>query len=134
MTGPDCHATLVEVTEVLVDTLCPGSDNFNVEVYVAEGWEAKKLHRNLQKADWSATLESVSAGYSRFDRRCLDRLTECGSWLTMRPLLVHWTTQGSEEFRDNLRLCYGIKPANMPPCCDGCGERFNVAHAMLCKK
>ena len=54
MTGPDRRATSVEVTGVLVDALRPGSDDFNVEVYVAEGQEAKKLHRNLQKADWSA--------------------------------------------------------------------------------
>ena len=51
LTGPDRHTTLVEVTEVLVDALHPGGDNFNVKVYVAEGWEAKKLHRNLRKVD-----------------------------------------------------------------------------------
>ena len=66
LTGPDRHTTSVDVTEVLVNALRPGGDNFNVVVYVAEGWEAKKLHRNLRKADWSATMVSVLAGYSSF--------------------------------------------------------------------
>ena len=82
-TGPDRHATSVEVTEVLVDALQPGGEEFNVEVYVAECWEAKKLHQNLRKADWSATLEEILAGYSFFDCCRLDRSTECGGWLTV---------------------------------------------------
>ena len=52
----------------------------------------------------------------------------------MRPLAVHGTTLEAEEFRDSLRLRYGIKPAGLPARCDGCGERFDVAHAMSCKR
>ena len=68
LTGPARHETSVDVTTVLVDALRPGGDEFNVELYVAEGKEAKKLHRNLRDADCSAEMAAVSSGSFDFIR------------------------------------------------------------------
>jgi hypothetical protein len=38
-----------------------------------------------------------------------------------------------DEFRDNLRMRFGLTPKNLPQRCDGCGAKFSVEHAMQCK-
>ena len=35
-----------------------------------------------------------------------------------------------EEFRDNLRLGYGLMPQDIPATCNGCGKRFTIEHAL----
>ena len=79
-------------------------------------------------------MESVLAGFLRFERRRLERSTDCSGWITVQPLAVHGTMLEAEEFQDNLRLWYGIIPANLPSRCNGYGKHFGVAHAMLCKR
>ena len=39
-----------------------------------------------------------------------------------------------EEFRDNLRLRYGLMPQDIPATCDGCGKKFLIEHALSCPK
>ena len=50
------------------------------------------------------------------------------------PSLLNGTALTAEEFRDSLRLRYGFTPAHLPSHCDGCASRFNVEHALSCKK
>jgi hypothetical protein len=37
------------------------------------------------------------------------------------------------EFRDNLRLRYGLRPLELQERCDGCGAGFTVQHGLSCK-
>ena len=46
--------------------------------------------------------------------------------------LVH-PILSAEEFRDNLRLRYNLKPQGMPDLCDGCGAKMTAEHALQCK-
>ena len=39
-----------------------------------------------------------------------------------------------EEFRDNLRLRYGLMPQDIPTTCNGCGKKFLIEHALSCPK
>ena len=66
-------------------------------------------------------MEVVLVGFLWFKQRRLNRSTECSGWLTVRLLVAHETTLEAEEFHNNLRLCYGITPSNLPPYCNGCG-------------
>ena len=59
---------------------------------------------------------------------------ETGNWLTTMPNTINATTLSAEEFRDSLRLRFGLRPLALQPKCDGCGKPFTVAHAMSCKK
>ena len=38
------------------------------------------------------------------------------------------------EFRDAIRIRFGLPPTNLPKKCDGCGCKFSVGHAMKCGK
>ena len=42
------------------------------------------------------------------------------------------TALSAQEFRDSLLLWYGRTPPNLPSCCDGCGQKFSVRHALEC--
>ena len=49
------------------------------------------------------------------------------------PDTLNGTVLSSEEFRDSLRLRYGLQPTALPTRCDGCSKNFSVEHAMSCK-
>ena len=55
------------------------------------------------------------------------------SWLTALPLEEMGFTLNKEEFRDALRLRYNLKLEDLPTWC-ACGQRFDVVHALSCKK
>ena len=56
-------------------------------------------------------------------------------WLTCFPNRLNGTAISAEDFRDNVRLCYNLKPLprGMPENCDGCGYTLTVEHALACK-
>jgi hypothetical protein len=56
-----------------------------------------------------------------------------GAWITAMPDTLNGTDLSSEEFRDGLRLRYGLRPTNLPTTCDGCTKSFSVEHALSCK-
>ena len=39
-----------------------------------------------------------------------------------------------DEFRDALSVRYLFSPKRIPGTCDGCGEHFDLTHALNCKK
>ena len=53
--------------------------------------------------------------------------------LAEMPLRLNGTVLICEQFRDALRLQYGLCPEHMPTKCDGCGAAFMVEHALVCK-
>jgi predicted transcriptional regulator len=50
------------------------------------------------------------------------------------PSSVNGTELSAQEYRDAFLLRYGRCPGDLPPHCDGCGQKFNVRHALECKK
>ena len=61
------------------------------------------------------------------------RAKSAGIWLSCIPSRLNGTELSAEEFRDNLRLRYNLKPLFMPEKCDGCGQPMTVEHALSCK-
>jgi hypothetical protein len=81
-----------------------------------------------------AVLEGLCKGLRPAAARRLQRSRETGTWITATPDRLNGTELSAEEFRDSLRLRFGLMPSFLPPRCDGCNERFTVEHAMSCKK
>jgi hypothetical protein len=47
---------------------------------------------------------------------------------------VNGTERSAQEFRDALLLRYACCPPDLPIQCDGCQLKFNVCHALECKR
>ena len=58
------------------------------------------------------------------ERNRLHRATRNGSWLSAVPDRINVTELSLYEFRDNLRLRYGLMPQDIHATCDGCGKKF----------
>ena len=70
----------------------------------------------------------------RQEKNRLHRATRNGAWLSAVPHFLNGTELSREEFRDNLRLRYGLMPQDIPATCDGCGKKFSIEHALSCPK
>ena len=69
----------------------------------------------------------------RKDRKRLRRIPKSGAWLSILPSRWHGTLLSCDEWRDNIRLRYGMEPLRLCSSCDGCGADFTVEHALSCK-
>jgi hypothetical protein len=67
-------------------------------------------------------------------RRTIRRGKETGMWLTLAPSTVNGTELSAQEFRDHLYLRYDMRPPDLPTHCDGCLAKFDMCHALQCKK
>ena len=47
--------------------------------------------------------------------------------------MLNGTVLTCEQFRNALRLRYGLRLEHMPEKCDGCRAAFTVGHALACK-
>ena len=65
----------------------------------------------------------------------MEKITDKGasSWLNALPLKNQDFDLNKEDFRDTLRLRYCVSLEHLPSMC-ACWERFNVNHALSCKK
>ena len=57
-------------------------------------------------------------------------VTSNGSWLSAISHRLNSTELSRDEFRDNLRLRYGLMPQDIPATCDGCGKKVLIEHAI----
>jgi hypothetical protein len=108
------------------------------------GWKASvpfpRVGRDRRRArlNRAATEERRSHGISgasdpATQKRML-RAKETGAWLTAMPDRLNGTELSAAEFRDSLRLRFGLVLLGLPDHCDGCGQRFSLGQAMSCKK
>ena len=56
------------------------------------------------------------------------------AWLSAVPHRLNGTELYQEEFRNNLRLRYGLIPQDIPATCDCCDNNFSIEHALSCPK
>ena len=96
----------------------------------------------VRLGSWSAQLERakreekamtgrMGAG-SKSGKHKLMRSMETGAWLTVVPDSLNGTELSQEEFRDNLRLRYSLRPIGLQERCDGCGSSMTIEHGLSC--
>jgi hypothetical protein len=93
---------------------------------------AKLKHHKA--TEYLATLASLLLLMPSDTRRTILCRKETGMWLTLAPSTVNGTKLSTQEFRDHLFLRYGKRPPDLPSHCDGCLVKFDICHALQCKK
>ena len=68
------------------------------------------------------------------ERNRLHRETSNGAWLSDVTHHLNGTKISQEEFRDNLRLRFGLIPQDIPTTCDDCGKTFLIENTLSCPK
>jgi hypothetical protein len=132
-TAAACYATSVASTAPLTESLCAGTD-FDVDAYLREANAARSALTATRNVDGDGKLSQLLGGASARTKRRVNRAKRTGAWLTAMPDTLNGTDLSAEEFRDSLRLRYGLPPRTLPSKCDGCSQDFTVEHALSCKK
>jgi hypothetical protein len=129
-----CYNTSKRSTTLLTQALLsPTGNTFSVSDHIkASRSAANTAHSDREKAD-SQTLATILETSSVPMKRCINRATETGLWLTISPSFLNGTELSADEFCDGLFLRYGLQPKNLPNKCDGCSQNFSVQHALSCK-
>ena len=100
--------------------------------------QEKQIKANIikdkrEQANIKANL--VSASLSPETKRAIDQAKEPGAshWLSVLPLEKHGFNLNKGEFKDALAIRYCKHINNLPSVCP-CGEKFDVTHAMNCRR
>ena len=94
------------------------------------GTDARK--EKIQKE--KEALKLMSEGPSKKTKKRLDRIGECGIWISMMPHKLHGTLLTQDEFSNIIRIRYGLRPLALCSHCDGWGKGFSIEHALSYKK
>ncbi|KAI2492332.1 hypothetical protein MHU86_22238 [Fragilaria crotonensis] len=132
-TGDFCFAASKESTTLLQRTLVTGDRLCATEHRrdASRGRLAAKASRSRVQA---SRLDAILASSRPLEKRRIVRSAATGAWLSTLPSLLNGSDLSDEEFRDGVRLRFGLTPTSLPLRCDGCGERFTTEHAMSCRK
>ena len=110
------------LVETLVNRreLCPKAHKYAAMMARTDSQLTKQFDAEYYLTQWGSEKP--------VDKRRLERICETRCWLTAVPnrLNLNGTILSAEEFRDNLRLRYNLKPQDIPDICDGCGAKMTV--------
>ena len=121
------------ITAELTDSLKSNSA-LDVQDYLHQGRETRRLRRVMRTGANKGLMNELLSHVDGAAKRRLVRSSETGLWLTTTPNRMNGTLLSADEFRDSLRIRFGMDPLHLQSQCDGCNQRFSVEHAMNCKK
>ena len=123
-----------KMTESLTASLLDNKSAFSVGDYIMRSREARDKCRTKRHKLTDMELQQYLSTSTPEEARFTRRSGETGVCLTT----IHHTFNGNvlskEEFRDSLRLRFGLGIDGLPSKCDGCGADFDITHALNCKK
>ena len=129
----DGYRASLEATKALTASLLARTD-LDAAGYASTVKEARSRTRKTKALRGLSDLKTLCNAKDKFVSRRMMRSKETGGWLNNLPNTLNGTVLSEEEFRDSLRLRFGLNPLNLPSTCDGCGKKFNFNHAQTCKK
>ena len=97
--------------------------------------DLKRIQNTIKMETAKIRMDSIDASLYP-DVLCLviqSRDKGASSWLNTIPLKDQGLALNKQEFRDSLRMRYNL-PLNDLPCFCACEDRFNINHALSCKK
>ena len=124
------HATSVSVTLTLVDSIVRG-EKLDMLAHERQMKETRKCEREVRAMDEESFILQLGQRKPSLKNR-LARASNSGTWLSAIPNHLCGNILSAVEFRDNIRLRYGLVPLNLERICDGCGKRADVQHYLSC--
>ena len=133
MSAESAYNTSTEDSRELVDSLLEGS----VLDYIGHRACLRKESIAARRAKMHVELGEIArkkelAGDQ--ERNRIHRATSNGECISAVPHHLNGTELSQEEFRNNLRLRYGLMPQDIFATCNGCGKKFLIYHAVSCPK
>ena len=97
--------------------------------------KTKSEIKNQRNELYKANLEKIRSKMNDQEKRTNESNQESGSynWLTALPIKEHNYHLNKEQFWDALRIRFNWEIPRLPSEC-ACGSKFNLAHALSCKK
>ena len=127
--------TSKKATKMLTESMIAGTP-VNIDLYELNLKEVtKEMKMRKDDKDFNTMTELLTMVPENKYKK-LQRIVEnkCSTWLSITPTQDNFFSMSPDEFRDALALRYLFTPKNLPITCDGCGEDFNLCHALNCKK
>ena len=118
---------------VLVASLLDGTELPSI-IHRGQVPEASVTIRKEKMEGEKAVVAGMKEGAPKRTIKRLERIGQCGIWLSIALLKLSGTTLSFDEWMDSSRQRYGLKPLGLCNHCDGCNAAFTVAHALSCKK
>ena len=110
----------------------------NQEVLLNESEETKKIKNEIKSAKRRSLEETLKTLREQMEPNLL-KLNDlacvkgASSWLTLLPIADEGYDLHKELFWDLIRIRYGYQLNRLPTTCE-CGSKFNLQHALSCKK
>ena len=97
--------------------------------------KTKSEIKNQRNELYKANLEKIRSKMNDQEKRINESNQESGSynWLTALPIKEHNYHLNKEQLWDALRIRFDWEIPRLPSEC-ACGSKFNLAHALSCKK
>ena len=130
-----CYETSKAATKILSESMVEGTD-VNVDSYEQNLKQVTNEMKQIKAVEDSNNIAELIKKMPESKQIKLNRILEnkCSTWLSVYPTQENFFAMSPDEFRDALALRYLLTPKNLPNICDGCGEEFNLCHALNCKK
>jgi hypothetical protein len=129
----DGYRASLEYTKALTASLLARTD-LDAIGYADSVKEARTRTRKMKALRGLFDLMTLCKAEDRYASRRMVRSKETEAWLNSLPNTLNGTVHSEEEFRDSLRLRFGLDPLKLPSTCDGCGKKFDFNHAQQCPK
>ena len=129
----DNHTTSSVCTSVLTKFLLD-STSLIIPDNQAAMHEGRTTAQSIKQANFANVLRSRLVPMDAQDARRTTRNPDMGAWISVQPTLINGLFLSKDEWRDRMRRRYGLGLVYLPPCCDGCGSKFSIEHALACKK
>ena len=129
-TAESQHSTSKGVTRTLVDSILRG-EPLDMLAHERQMKEARTCQKEVRAMDEESLVHQIGQRKPSL-KNMLVRASNSGTWLSAIPNKLCDNTLSAVEWRDNVRLRYGLVPLNLEPICDGCGKRADVQHYLSC--
>jgi len=129
-TAESQYSTSESVTSTLVDSMIRG-EPLDMLAHQRRMKEARTCQKEVRAMDEESLVHQIGQRKPSL-KNMLVRASNSGTWLSAITNKLCDNTLSAVEWRDNVRLRYGLVPLNLEPICDGCGKRADVQHYFSC--